>query len=64
MFSKKKNKFYRSKKELQAKDEQKSEEIDRLKLAYSNEVEQLHLQHRDMEAQNQHIKAENEAEIS
>ena len=49
--------------EIQAKEEQKSEEIDRLKLAHSTEVEQLHLQVRDAKTKNQCTKAENEAEI-
>ena len=50
-------------KEVQAKEEQKSTDIDRLKLAHSSEVEQLQLQLRDMKTQNQYTKAENEAEI-
>ena len=49
--------------EFRAKEEQKSAEIDRLKLAHSSEVEQLHLQVRDMKTQNQCTKAEFEAEI-
>ena len=49
--------------EFRAKEEQKSEEIDRLKLAHSSELEQLQLQLRDMKTQNQCTKVENEAEI-
>ena len=49
--------------EVRAKEEQKSEEIDRLKLVHSTEVEQLQLELRDMKTQNQYAKAENEAEI-
>ena len=49
--------------EIQAEKEQKSEEIDRLKLAHSIEVEQLQLQLRDMNTQNQCTKAKKEAEI-
>ena len=48
--------------EVQAKEEQKSAEIDRLKLAHSSEVEQLQLQLKDMKTQNQCTKSENEAE--
>ena len=48
--------------EVQAKEEQKSAEIDRLKLAHSSEVEQLRLQVRDAKTRNQCTEAENEAE--
>ena len=49
--------------EARAKEEQKSVEINRLKLVHSTEVEQLQLQLKDMKTQNQCTKAENEAEI-
>ena len=50
--------------EVQAEKEQKIAEIDQLKLAHSNKVEQLRLQVRDVNTQSQLIKAENEAEIT
>ena len=49
--------------EVQMEKEQKSEEIDRLKLAHSTEVEQLRLQVKDAKTKNQYTKPENEAEI-
>ena len=50
--------------EIQAKEEQKSDEIDRLKLAHSSEMEQLHLQVRDLNAQKQLDTSKMEAEIA
>ena len=54
--------FYQE--EIQAKKEQKIAEIDQLKVAHSSEVEQILLQVRDLNTQNQLIKAENEAKIT
>ena len=62
-------------KELQAKEQQKcrdiaklskahTEEIDQLKLVLSCEVEQLRLQVRDLNTQNQLLKAENEIDVT
>ena len=48
---------------VRANEEQKTAEIDQLKLAYSSEVEQLRLQVRDLNTKSQLVKAENEAEI-
>ena len=59
----KENQISSLREEIQAKEEQKSAEVDRLKLAHSTEVEQLQLQLRDTKTQNQYTKAENEAEI-
>ena len=59
----KENQISSLREEVRAKEEQKSREIDRLKLAHSSELEQLQLQLRDMKTQNQYTKAENEAEI-
>ena len=50
--------------EVQAIEEQKSTEIEQLKLAHFCEVEQLQLQARDFNTQYQLMKAENEAEIA
>ena len=50
--------------EVRAKEEQKTTEIDRLKLVHSSEVEQLRLQVRDLNTKNQLKIAENEAEIT
>ena len=51
-------------KELQAEKKQNIAEIDRLKVAYSSEVEQLRLLVQDMNTQSQLINTENGAEIS
>ena len=51
-------------KELQAEKKQNIAEIDRLKVAYSSEVEQLGLLVQDMNTQSQLINTENGAEIS
>ena len=50
--------------EVRAEKEQKSAEIDRLKLAHSSEVEQLRLQVRDLNTQKQLAAAEMEAEVA
>ena len=50
--------------ESQAKEEQKSAEIDQLKLAHSGEVEQLRLQVRDLNTQKQLAAAKMEAEVA
>ena len=50
--------------EVQIEKEQKIAEIDRLKLVYSSEVEQLRLQVRDLNTKSQLTKVENEAEIT
>ena len=52
------------KEEVRTKDEEKTAEIDQLKLAYSSEVEQLQLQVRDLNTQSQLMKAKNEAETT
>ena len=50
--------------EICAKEEQNIAEIDRLRMAHSSEVEQLRLQARDLNIQNQQMKIENEAETT
>ena len=50
--------------DIQAEKEQKSEEIDRLKLAHSSEVEQFHLQIRNLNTQKQLVTSKMEAEIA
>ena len=50
--------------EVRAIKEQKSAELEQLKLAHSCEVEQLRMQVRDLNTQNQLIKTENEAKIT
>ena len=50
-------------KEAQIEKDKKNREMERLKFSHSTEVEQLQLQLRDMNTQNQCTKAENEAEI-
>ena len=50
--------------EVQANEEQKSTDIDRLKLAHSSEVEQLRLQVRDLNTQSQLVTARMEAELA
>ena len=49
--------------QVQTKEEEKTAEIDQLKLAHSSEVEQLQLQVRDLNTQSQLMKAKNEAEL-
>ena len=49
--------------EVQSKEEQKTAEIDRLKLAHSSEVEQLRLQIRDVNTQKHLVTAKMEAEL-
>ena len=49
---------------FQAEREQSITEIDRLKVVHSSEVEQLQLQVRDLNAQSQLMKVENEAKIA
>lgn len=56
------NSSYRE--DTQTKDQQKVAEIDQLKVIFSSEIEQLRLQVRDLNAQNQLLKAEKEAEIT
>ena len=62
-FQQKESQISSLREEVQAKEEQKFAEIDRLKLAHSTEVEQLQLQLKDMKTKNQCTKAENKAEI-
>ena len=50
-------------KKIQAQEEQKTADIVQLKLVCSNETEQLRLQVRDLNTQNQLMKTKNEAEI-
>ena len=50
--------------EAQTKHQHQVEEIDRLKLVHSSEVEQLQLQVRNLNTQNQLLKDENEAEVT
>ena len=50
--------------EVQIEKQQKSAEIGRLKLAHSSEVEQLHLQVRDLNTQKQLFTAKMEAEVA
>ena len=52
------------KNEVQTKKEQKTADIDRLKLAHSSEVEQLRLQVRDLNTQSQLVTAKMEAELA
>ena len=52
------------KEEVRTKEEEKTAEIDQLKLAYSSEVEQLQLQVKDLNTQSQFMKAKNEAETT
>jgi DNA repair exonuclease SbcCD ATPase subunit len=59
----KENEISSLRKETQAEKEQKTIDMERFKFSYSIEVEQLKLQLKDMETQNQYTKAKNEAEI-
>ena len=49
---------------VQAKDQQKAAEIDQLKVVHSSEIEQLRLQVRDLNSQNQLLNDEKEAEVT
>ena len=60
----KENQISSLREEVRAKEEQKSEEIDRLKLAHSSEVEQFRLQVRDLNTENQLVTAKMEAEVA
>ena len=50
--------------EIQAKEKEKAVEIGQIKVVYSTEVEQLCLQVKDLRAQKQNLKAEDEAEAT
>ena len=50
--------------EAQALEQQKAKEIDQLKVVHSSEVEQLKLQVRDLECQNQALVGKHEAEVT
>ena len=50
--------------QFRAMEKQKTAEISRLNIVHSSEIEQLRLQVRDLNTQNQLMKAENEAEIT
>ena len=49
---------------VQAKEEQQTTEMDRLKIAHSNEVEQLQLQIQDLNTQNQLVLSMKDAELA
>ena len=60
----KENQISSLREEVQIEKQQKSAEIDQLKLAHSTEVEQLHLQVRDLNTQKRLITAKMEAEVT
>ena len=60
----KENQISSLREEVRAEKEQKTAEIDRQKLAHSSEVEQLQLQVRDLNTQNQLVTAKMEAEVA